>query len=259
MTGSLRRGASRAMWGPSRGRWIFPTPNSRENSDPDHMLKHVRSPAILRLPVTAGSVPSHGDFEEGTVTSTVGGFTNHGVPIGWTANAAFDEFYGYNSVEDSVVESGLHALQISDFDTEPLATLSQSFSDVPGDVYNVTFYGKVGVANRDQNAYLQVSVGSDGVTLHDDVPTAFQAYSFSFTGAGSDIFAIAAQNNPTFFYVDNISVTGQSVTASVPEPSTWAMMAIGFAMAGLVYRRRAQSALAYTANFNRTKESARCV
>ena len=69
----------------------------------------------------------------------------------------------------SVVESGLHALQISDFDTEPLATLSQSFSDVSGATYTATFYVKVGVADRDPNAYLQVSVGSDGVTVHDDV------------------------------------------------------------------------------------------
>lgn len=171
----------------------------------------------------------NGDFEYGTVASTVGGFSSHGVPYGWAANEAFDRFYEYNHVEDALAESGNSGLQISNLDGEPLATLSQSFNDVAGATYSATFYARVGLADRDPNAYLQVSVGSDGVILHDDVPAAFHSYSFSFVGTGSDALAISAQDTPSFWYVDNASVTGASMAASAPEAATWAMMLLGFA------------------------------
>jgi hypothetical protein len=42
-------------------------------------------------------------------------------------------------------------------------------------------------------------------------------------------------------YFDNVSL---DVTAAVPEPSTWAMMVLGFAGVGLVtYRRKSKPAM----------------
>jgi hypothetical protein len=64
---------------------------------------------------------------------------------------------------------------------------------------------------------------------------------FSFAGiAGANIlnFYITDGGNPSAFAFDV-----QTVTAAVPEPSTWAMMILGFAGVGfMAYRRRNQGA-----------------
>jgi hypothetical protein len=52
------------------------------------------------------------------------------------------------------------------------------------------------------------------------------------------------QRDPSFFTADivgngNTGVVGSGITAAVPEPSTWAMMILGFAGVGfLAYRRK---------------------
>ncbi len=149
-------------------------------------------------------------------------------------------YYANNRIIDAPVESGVSALAMGNYDDEPLATLSQSYGDVAGDIYDVTFYATVGSSNGDPNAYLHVSVGSDGLTLHDDVPAAYQKYSFSFVGSGSDTLAISAQTIPSYWYVDNISIADASTASAVPETGTWAMMLLGFAGLGLAsYRRKA--------------------
>ena len=52
------------------------------------------------------------------------------------------------------------------------------------------------------------------------------------TGTGNDVFSFGFQNVPGFFGLDNLSLT------AVPEPSTWAMMIVGFGLVGAAARRR---------------------
>jgi PEP-CTERM motif len=71
--------------------------------------------------------------------------------------------------------------------------------------------------------------------------------SFTVAAAGPSIafgfFGNSDQGYPDEgFGIDNIKVTG--VTAGVPEPSTWAMMLLGFAGLGFMARRRAKRVLA---------------
>jgi hypothetical protein len=91
--------------------------------------------------------------------------------------------------------------------------------------------GGAGVG-ADPNAFLKVSVGSAGNTVTDTIGETFENFSFSFVGTGHDTLAIAAQTNPSFWFVDDASVTGAAST--VPEPSTWAMMLAGFAGLGFL-------------------------
>lgn len=44
--------------------------------------------------------------------------------------------------------------------------------------------------------------------------------------------------------IDNLTVTGTKMASAVPEPATWAMMILGFGLAGAALRRRRETALA---------------
>jgi hypothetical protein len=72
----------------------------------------------------------------------------------------------------------------------------------------------------------------------------FLAWAGSPASPLGEIFAYATSNIPPGTVFDGI-VTQFSVTATpMPEPSTWAMMALGFAGLGLLGYRKARSALA---------------
>ncbi len=188
------------------------------------------------LSAQAATILNNGDFELGTYSSTVGGFTSNFVPTDWTANAAFDEFPAFDRVVSTLTENGNFALQISNSDSQPLAALTQSLADVSGDTYIVTFYAADFQTGRDANAYLKVSAGSQSLTVPDTVGGTYESFAFAFTGSGSDVLTIAAQDTPGFFFIDNISVTGQSVLSSVPEPASFVLFCSG--LFGLGFARR---------------------
>ena len=183
----------------------------------------------------AASLLLNGGFEDGVYTSTIDGNTNTEVPNDWDSSAAFDLEPSFNHVTAGSPRSGSFALSIGNFDDQPLATLTQTFSDVAGDSYTVSFWAFDGGANGDANAFLTVAVGSASETFNDTVAT-YTEGTFTFVGTGSDTISIAAQTNPSEWIVDDVSVTGAAGT--VPEASTWAMMLLGFAGLGFVGYRR---------------------
>jgi PEP-CTERM motif-containing protein len=180
----------------------------------------------------------NGGFEDGVQTVTLGAFTNFEVPVDWTPNAVFIETSPLNHVTGSIFHGGANSLQTGLDDGEPLPTLSQSFNDVAGDTYNVTFFAAYGGGvGADPNAFLELSAGSGGIKVTDTIGEAFKKFSFSFVGTGHDTLVIAASTNPSEWFVDDVSVTGAAST--VPEAPTWAMMLAGFGGLGFVgYRWR---------------------
>jgi hypothetical protein len=191
----------------------------------------------------AANIILNGGFEDGVYTSMIGGNTNTGVPNDWDSTAAFDLEAGFNRVIEADAHSGSFALQIGNFDDQPTATLTQTFSDVPGDTYTASFWAFDGGANGDSAAFLTVSVGSASETFNDTVAT-YTEGTFTFVGTGSDTISIAAQTNPSEWVVDDVSVTG---TAAIPEASTWAMMLLGFAGLGFLGYRRNRKAVSVAA------------
>jgi hypothetical protein len=172
-----------------------------------------------------------------------GGFEANGsavkVPSGWTADAAYNAF-SYNTLITSPVYDGSYSLRISNNFGQTPPTLSQTFSDQIGTEYIASFYALANVS--DANSYIKVSVGSQGVTQTQDTTNGtWEHFSFTFTGIGSDTLKISAINSPAFYYVDDVSV---NAVGGVPEPSTWAMLILGFAGIGfMAYRRRNKDAL----------------
>jgi hypothetical protein len=191
--------------------------------------------------VQAANLIANGGFEDGVYTSSIGGNTNTQVPVDWDSTAAFDLEPGFNHVTSSNPHSGLSALSISNFDDQPLATLTQTFGDVAGDTYNVSFWAFDGGANADANAFLTAAVGSQSKTFDDSVAS-YTEGTFTFVGTGSDTLSIAAQTNEGEWFADDVSVT--ETGAVVPEPSTWALVLIGFAGLGFAGYRASRRAVA---------------
>jgi hypothetical protein len=180
----------------------------------------------------AASLILNGGFEDGVYTSG----PNTQVPNDWVSNAAFDSQPGFNHVTMGSVHTGNFALEIGNYDDEPLATLTQTFNDVAGETYTVSFWAFDNGANQDSSAFLTVSVGSQSKTFDDTVAT-YTEGTFTFVGTGSDTISIAAKTNPAEWFVDDVSV---GATAAAPEASTWAMMLLGFAGLGFVGFRKSR-------------------
>ena len=164
------------------------------------------------------------------------------VPTGWTSDAAYNLHPSFNFVTNNpvFVYAGARALSISNYEYEATPHLFQTFADVVGATYYVSFYATSLFGGA--GAFLDVSAGGSDLALHGTLP-AYTLYSFNFVGTGSDTLSIGAANSQGYYYVDGVSVEGLS--AGVPEPATWAMMLVGFGGLGAaIRRRRSQAALA---------------
>lgn len=67
----------------------------------------------------------------------------------------------------------------------------------------------------------------NGSTVFSETATGFQPYQHftaSVTGTGSDSLVFKSYNDPSYTYLDDVSLT-----AGVPEASTWVMLLLGFA------------------------------
>ena len=130
-------------------------------------------------------------------------------------------------------------------------TINHATFDVPTNVtsYYSEMMGESRTLNSGQfQAYAEVghSTGPELYNLiytHDtnapDVTSLDTSYSYTFANPGGAIGS--AGNSGIFsFGTDNLTLLSETVTvAPVPEPSTWAMMIVGFCGLGfLAYRRR---------------------
>jgi len=132
----------------------------------------------------------------------------------------------------------------------PLATISQTFTTVPGDTYDINFwlaFDTGALSDTDPNfppqGASEYTASFDGTTLT-DVNTnglaPFNYTDFNFqqtaTSTSSDL-TLGFLNYPDLFYLDNVSVTDVS---AVPEPTTPVILIVGgLVIAGLMLRRRA--------------------
>ena len=145
------------------------------------------------------------------------------------------------------------------FNTLAGGALSQSFTLASGGVFDYAFKaGRSEGACSCQDVPLTFSVTIDGIELSSALP-AYDGSAPSFAaalqllstysgtvalGAGTHEFAFHFSRGETlfgrapYFGIDGVSLIQQQVNA-VPEPSTWAMMLLGFAGIGYgVYRRK---------------------
>jgi len=185
-------------------------------------------------PAHAVDLILNGGFENGT--QTVG--SNTLVPVSWTPNTAFQNDPSYGRVVGANPHSGQYSLEIGNFDTASVDAVSQTFTDVVGATYTASYFAFAS-SPGDANAFLSVSINGTAMSTLADTVNAYpvHAFSFTFTGTGSDTLAISAATNPGDWYIDDVSVVA-GATSPAPEPGTWALMVLGLAAIGALVRAR---------------------
>lgn len=73
--------------------------------------------------------------------------------------------------------------------------------------------------------------------------TAFSILAGFNGGINTLDFVVTDQGAPTALRVDNLSGRAQAITGAIPEPSTWAMMLLGFGAIGLGFRKNRRATL----------------
>ena len=165
---------------------------------------------------------------------------------GWTGGANGIELR--NNVDGSAYD-GANFIEL---DTTANSSATQNIGTTSGTVYNLSFaYSpRTGVASTSNG----IEVFWDDVlqgtfTSFTNANTAWTLESLNVTGTGLDTLEFAAVGTSDSYggSLDAVSLTTASLAAAIPEPSTWAMMILGFCGLGFVaYRRQNRPALRAT-------------
>ncbi len=180
----------------------------------------------LMAPSTfAQNLLSNGSFESGSFS-------------GWTTGGNFEDtevvsgaFYDYTGAEDGTFYAALGPVSSA-------GTLSQTFTDTPGNQYTFSFwFGSVGdnpssfSASWDGTPVLSLTNPNTGAN--------WTEYTFTETGTGSDNISFSFRDDPGYMALDNVSVSGPT-GQSVPEPSSLLLLGSGVIGLGGVIRRKLQ-------------------
>jgi hypothetical protein len=208
--------------------------------------------ALMSQEADAASVLLNGGFEDGVTSVTApdgmgGTITNPNVPVDWNPDFNFVINPAVAGVSNLFVNSGSFALRIAVLDSQP-AEVGQSFTDVAGARYLVTFSIAYSSDIMDPGAFLRIAVGGSSFTITNPDLSFFSSYrseSISFIGSDFDELTIQAASDPGFWYIDDVSVV-QEITA-VPLPAALPLFATGIGGFGLLGWRRKRKAQAVAA------------
>ena len=112
------------------------------------------------------------------------------------------------------------------------ASLSQSFVDTPNETLTIT--GWI-TGDGSEPSFVTFSFNGAALLTVNPVPNEpWTQVTVTATATGNDIFSVGFGNDPFQDGLDNFSVSSVS---GVPEPTTWALLLIGFAGLGLIRYR----------------------
>ena len=166
---------------------------------------------------------------------------DHPVPgdFGWSVTTNNVDIISYQTYGPAPKNGGSYGLDLVGYGST--GAIGQSISTIAGQKYNVSFDYSSNPGISDPTAI----VTFNGTTLGSVTGgTGWQAFNGVFTGTGSpDTFALSETfgGNNGGVFLDNISIS------AVPEPSTWAMLLLGFGAIGWAMRSNRRRLIARTA------------
>ncbi len=175
-------------------------------------------------PAAAQQLVTNGGFETGSLTGFTQtgntGFTGVSSGSGIPASGTYAAFFGPIGSNGGI--------------TQALATTSGQSYLISFDLQNL---------NGGSNFYDVLFGGVSLFSASNSGAFGYTNFSTTATATGaSTLLAFNFRNDPSFFTLDNVSVT--AVNGAVPEPATWAMMLIGFGAIGASMRRRRRADIA---------------
>ena len=181
----------------------------------------LASVLVLASGVARADLVANGGFETGDFT-------------GWTltGNPGFIGIIG--DAHSGAFAAGFGAVGSPTF-------LSQTLTTTPGTAYKISYWlenlgGPANAFNVEWN-------GSTVILQTDLLPFPYTQGTVNVVGTGSDELTFSFQQNPSFFHIDDVSVSDDvsaSIARVVPEPASLALL--GGALLAFVLRRRARSA-----------------
>jgi hypothetical protein len=200
----------------------------------------------------------NGGFEDGTFVSD--GNSSQTLPsgestalLGWTVGGStVTRYTNGNNLQQIALSphSGDFGINLATVREASTRSVSQTTTLLPFQEYQLSFW--VGNYSANQGSVTVIANITDGTsnTIRVGEATAaapgpnesstWERFAFNFItdGASNTISLGASDSSATYIGLDDVSVR------AIPEPSTWAMMILGFAGVGfMAYRRKAKSAL----------------
>ncbi len=209
--------------------------------------------AAFAMPAQAANLLTNGSFESGLSGWTLGGGSGDGYPPAAISYGAPGSAFGEVVPADNAAGNpgfdavGLHGVYFVADLANP-QTLSQIVNIAAGESYTVGFDVYLpgnGAANINDATFTASIGGDEFATFNASSQPAQQWMHYSSSGIATvsgplefkfdyNSFGIPAKD----FVVDRVYFAITSSVPGVPEPSTWAMLVLGFGAIGFAARRR---------------------